>query len=470
MNAGEMPGGEYFAAACLDVNRDRGYTLPMRIPGSMQIVVAAVTALFLVSSASPSFSSQDHMNRDYEIAAAKGSYALETGDFPSAATFFKNALEVKPGDRAATIGLATAYSRAGNFPDAKGILLQALASDPSDARVSYELGIVMYKLGEPKEAKDFFAAVIEGRADDTLKSAARRYLDIIAGKALDEKKGLSIGLMGGLQYDSNVILEPDNPSTTRPERKSDWRAVLSLDGRYRFLKTEKTTADAGYQFYQSVHRVLHGFNIQQHSLKLAAAYDLSSTVKAGVKYTFSYALAGGSRFSVVNETVPFVTVSFTPASLTEFHFICDQTRYMNSALFPLNAQQSGTGRTGGFLHTMRFGASSSANIGYDYVAEEANERFWSYRGNKGQVGLQIRRGPYTAVLSASYYDRKYRDLFAGYTDRRHDGVREYSLDVSRNIAKDLDISLSGLHAIDDSNLPIYVYTRNILGLFVVTKL
>ena len=442
----------------------------MRILGSMQIAVAAVTGLLLVFSASLCFSAQEHMNRDCEIAVAKGSFALETNDFPSAIIFFKKALASKPGDKAATIGLATTYSRAGNFSDAKKILLQALASDPSDARVRYELGIVMYKLGEPEEAKDFFSAVVEGRADDTLKSAARKYLDIIAGKTRDEKKGLSIGLMGGLQYDSNVILEPDNPSATQPKRKTDWRAVLALDGRYRFLKTEKTTADAGYQFYQSIHRELHDFNVQQHSLKLAATYDLSSTAKAGVKYTFSYALVDGSRFSVLNETIPFVTVSFTPASLTEFHFICDKARYANSSLFPLNAQQSGTDRTGGFLHTIRIGASSSVHIGYDYDAEEANERFWSYQGSKGQVGLQSKIGPYTATVSASYYDRKYRDLFAGYTDKRHDGVQEYSLDVSRSIAKDLDISVSEFYTVNDSNLPIYAYTRNIFGLFLVTRL
>jgi hypothetical protein len=246
--------------------------------------------------------------------------------------------------------------------------------------------------------------------------------------------------------------------------------VLSLDSRYRFLKTEKATADAGYQFYQSVHGELRDFNIQQHNLKLAATHALSNTATAGVKYTFSYTLAGGSRFSTAHETVPFVTVRFTPESLTEFHLINDKTRYANSALFPLNSEQSGTDWTGGFLHTLRLGASSSANIGYDYDAEEANERFWSYQGNKARVGLQSRIGPYTAVVSASYYDRKYHDLFAGYADRRHDGVQEYSLDLSRSIAKDLDISLSGIATINDSNLPAYVYRRNIFGLFVVTRL
>jgi tetratricopeptide (TPR) repeat protein len=434
-------------------------------------LIAAGSCAALLICSTPAFSApEEHRNRDYEVAVAKGMFSLETNDLSSAAAFFNKALAAKPGDKAASIGLSAAYSREGNYQNAKNILLKALANDPSDARIRYELGIVMYKLGEPEEAKDFFAAVIEGRAEESLKSAARRYLEIIAGKGAGEKKGLSIGLLGGLQYDSNVILEQDNPAAAQQQRKTDSRAVLSLDGKYRFLQSETTTGDAGYQFYQSLHRNLHDFNIQQHSLTLAATHDLSSSTKAGVKYTFSYTLAGGAHFSTLNETIPFVTVAFTPASLTEFHFICDKGRFMNSTLFPLNAQQSGTDRTVGFLHTIRMGATSSVSLGYDYDAEEANERFWSYQGNKGQLGYQHVMGAYTAMVSASYYDRKYREDIAAGHPQRHDGVQEYSLDVSRSIAKDLSLSLSDLYTVNDSNLPAYTYTRNILGIFVVTRL
>jgi tetratricopeptide (TPR) repeat protein len=441
----------------------------MPVLRSHRIVAAALA--WLLFCAFPPFSPADeHKKSEYEIAATKGAFFLETKDYASAITSFKKALEIQPGDKTAATGLGIAYSRSGNFPDAKEALLAALPSDASDARVRYELGIVMYKLGEPAEAKDFFSSVIEGKADDTLKSAARRYLDIISGKGAGEKKGLSIGILGGLQYDTNVILQPDNPPAGQEQRKTDWRAVFSLDSAYRFVKSEKTSADAGYQFYQSAHRTLHEFNIQQHSLRLAATHGFSDTIDAGVKYTLSYTLAGGSRFSVLNEAIPFVTVAFSPASRTEFHVIYDNERFRNSALFPLNDLQTGTDNTAGFLHTVRLGASSSFFIGYDYDAKDANERFWSYRGSRGQIGLQGKRGPCLASISASYFDQRYRDVFPGFTDKRHDGVQEYSLELSRGIAKDLSLNLSELYTVHDSNLPVFEYTRNIIGIFMVTRL
>jgi tetratricopeptide (TPR) repeat protein len=431
-------------------------------------LIAAVILMNLYIAVPSSFC-QEHTNRDYETAATKGAFYLETGDPVSARDQFKQALAVKPGDKEATIGLGISYARAGNFSDAKETLLKALAVDPRDARVRYELGVVMYKLGEMDEAKDFFSAAIEGSADAALISAARKYLDLVE-KERGAGKNLSLSLLGGLQYDTNVILEPNNPVAAQPRRKTDWRAVLTLDGDYRFLKSETTAADAGYQFYQSVHRDLHDFNIQQHNLKLAITHDLSKTAKAGIKYTFGYTLAGGSRFSTSNETIPFVTISFTPASLTEFHYICEKGRFYNSALFPLNAQQSGTDRTGGVLHTVRLGATAGLSIGYDYDANDANERFWSYRGHKGSLSVQGTQGSYTASLSASYYDRRYRDVIAGYTEKRHDGVQEYSAGLSRNMGKDLSLAVSELYTVNDSNLSPYEYTRNILGLFMVTRI
>jgi len=430
--------------------------------------VLARTLFILILTSSLAFA-QEHTNRDYEVAITKGVLQIETTNYPDAIDSFKKALVVKPRDKTATINLGIAYGRSGNLTAARDILLKAFKDDSRDARLRYELGIVLYKIGEQGEAKKHFLAAIEGTSDGTIRSGAREYLDLIAPAGSRDSKPFSLNLLGGFQYDSNVILEPNNPSTTG-QRKKDWRAVLTVDGDYRFLQSEKTTATAGYQFYQSVHQKLHDYNIQQHSPRLAVTQELSGTTKVGIKYTFSYALAGGTHFSSTNETMPFVAVNFTPASLTEFHFICNKTRFHNSTLFPLNAEQSGTDRTGGILHTIKVGAGSNVTIGYDYDANDANERYWSYRGNKGSLGFQSTVGIYTASLAASYYDQKYREVMSGYTEKRHDGTQEYSIDLSRAIDKDLSLVLSDLYTVHDSNLTSYEYTRNIVGLFVVMRL
>lgn len=423
--------------------------------------------LIAIFCTSPAFG-QEHQVREYETAMTKGTFSLETGDFATAMTFFTKALTAKPGDTAAATGLGMAYSGAGNYQKAKETLLKALAKAPSDPRIRYETGVVMYKLGEPEEAKDFFAAVVESRADETLKKAARNYLAIIGAKG--EKKGLSLSLSGGLQYDSNVILEQNNPTTASPQRKSDLRGVLTFDGDYRFLKTDEAAADVGYGFYQSLHRSLTDFNIQQHSLKLSATRDLSSTAKTGLKYTFSYTLVGGHHFSSSNEIIPFITMAFTPKSLTEFHVICRNEQFSDTTLFPVNNQMSGTDLTGGVLHTIRVGAATSLSLAYDFDTNNAKENFWSYQGNRGTIGLQHSMSGYTLSASASYYDQEYRGAPAGFAAKRHDGTQEYSIDVSRSLTKRVALTLSDLYSFHDSNLNPYAYTRNIVGFFAVTRL
>lgn len=426
-----------------------------------------VSLLISIFCTSPAFG-QEHQAREYETAMTKGTFSLETGDFVTAMTFFTKALTVKPADTAAATGLGMAYSGAGNYQKAKEILLKALANAPSDARVRYEIGIVMLKLGESEEARDFFTAVVESHADETLKKAARNYLAIIGAKG--EKKGLSLSVSGGLQYDSNVILEPNNPTTASPQRKSDMNGVLMFDGTYRFLKTEQASADVGYGFYQSLHRSLTDFNIQQHNLKLAATRDLSNTAKIGIKYNYGYTLVGGHHFSNSNEINPFITMIFTPKSVTEFHVIYRNEQFSDTSLFPLNDQMSGTDLTGGVLHTIRVGAATTISLAYDFDANDAKENFWSYQGNRGTIGLQHTMSGYTLTASASYYDQEYRGDFPGFTAKRHDGTQEYSVDLSRPLAKHVALSLSDLYSFHDSNLPTFSYTRNIVGLFAVVRL
>jgi tetratricopeptide (TPR) repeat protein len=403
----------------------------------------------------------------YETALAKATLAVENSDYQEAVNLFKQALSIKPKDKEAMLGLGIAYSRSGDLQAAKSNLLRTLTVEPDDARALYEIGVVMYKLGSTGEARDFFSAAREKSRDASLKTAAQNYLALMPEGAGEGKK-FSLGLSAGFQYDSNVILEPDNPIAATQEKKSDMRGVLTVDGVYRFFKSNALSADAGYSFYQSVHHRIHDFNVQQHALKLAVTRILSGTAQTGLKYNFTYNLAGGSKFSAVHEVAPYITLQLLPKSLTEFHFIFDNSRYYNTAVFPGNAEQTGADRTMGFIHMLRLSEASTVSAGYDFDVNDANARSWSYRGQKGILGLRSVLGDYTAEVAVSYYDQRFRDTGPGY--ERHDGTQEYSAGLSRKIGDNLTLTLNDLYTIRDSNISVYEYTRNIVGFFVVTRL
>ena len=430
------------------------------------LYLAVALILFIALPASP-LSARENEIKEYETALAKATLSLEKNDSAEAIKLFKQAQTIKPGSKEAALGLGIAYSRSGNLQESKASLLKALSIDPADARTRYELGVVMYKLGATEEASDFFTAAAEKTGDDDLKTASRKYLEMIAGGKKDGKR-FSLGLSVGTQYDTNVILEPDNPAGAVQPKKSDIRGVLTMDAAYRFYQSNATTAEGGYSFYQSVHKRIHDFNVQQHALKLAAVRTLSGTSQTGLKYSFTYSLVGNRRFSEVHEAVPFISFQFAPKSITEFHFVFDNNRYYNTPVFPGNADQTSSDRTAGIIHSLRIGSSTVMSIGYDFNVNDANKRYWSYTGHKGSLGFQSTIGSYTATFALSYYDQQYRHIEPGY--KRHDSVQEYSAGISRGIGKDLVLNLTDLYAIRDSNIAADEYTRNIIGLFLVTRL
>ena len=104
------------------------------------------------------------------------------------------------------------------------------------------------------------------------------------------------------------------------------------------------------------------------------------------------------------------------------------------------------------------------------LADSANAAYWSYTGNKGMVSALAEWDSYKFFGALSYYDRKYDAIGPGAAEKRHDAAQEYAVGVSRKAGKDMTVTLSGQHTINDSNLAVYQYTRNVVSLMVEIRL
>jgi tetratricopeptide (TPR) repeat protein len=306
---------------------------------NMTMISKRFTALVLLFLLLPCVApAQEGREKGYETAMTLGSFQLETGEYANAIANFKQALALKPADKAALVSLGIAYSRSGDMTSARDTLLQALAVDPADARTKYELGVILFKLGDREGAKGQFAAVSSGPADETLKASAREYLDMIASGA--EKKKYSLNVTAGVQRDSNVILDPDNPIVPGV-KKADWRFVATLEGAYRFIDKQKTTADAGYSFYQGLNATLTDFNVQQHAFTLSGRYNAAEKSRLGLRYQYLYSLVGGDKYSAVHQVKPSADFSFTKDTVTEFFYSYENKKFYDAALFPTNTDRNG---------------------------------------------------------------------------------------------------------------------------------
>jgi hypothetical protein len=402
---------------------------------------------------------QESKEKDYELALTKGQYAIELEDYAGAIGHLTKALELKPGDQAARVSLGVAYSRSNDNVLAREVLQQAVAADASDTRAQYELAMVLAKLGQQEEAKAQMAMVAKSN-DPELSEAAKGFLG--EGGA-ERKKGFALALSGGLQYDSNVILEEDDPVGPK-SKKADWRGVLTLNGAYSFLNDKRIGAEAGYQLYQSLHGDLSDYNVQQHTGRVAGRYGLSKTVSAELEYAFQYSFVGADHYSTAHRLAPRLSANLTPESLTELHASYELKRFFDTPVFTGLTGKNGTNTAAGASHTIMLGKKAGIALDYTYDADSADAASWSYKGNKGTVNALAEWGEYKFFGGLSYYDRKYDAIAPGATVKRHDGVQEYSAGVSRKAGKTVTVILSDLYTINDSNLAVYQYTRNIVSL------
>lgn len=417
--------------------------------------------MIIVALASSSVFGQEQTEKGYDTAMTMGDFELETGEYAKAIANFTQALAMKPGDSNALVSLGIAYSRSGDFPKALDTLQQALAVDPADERTKYELGIVLFKLGDSAGAKKRFVDVSRGPADATLKAASRDYLEIIASGTGAEKKKVFIEVLGGVQYDSNVILDPEN-HVGPAQKQDDWRIIATVNGKYRFHEAKKTTAEAAYSFYQSLHTTLTDFNVQQHNLSVSDRYQPTNRAHYDLRYGFATILVGGEQYSAVHRITPWAAFSFSKASVTEIYTAHEIKKYHDSSLFAWNSDRNGHNNSAGISHTIMQRGEGSATVGYAWDRDSTNADYWDYTGNKGFVSYQAKLSSVKVSLSASYYNKQYKGVLS-----QHDRIQEYSLSLSRNLTKRVNLDLSDLYVINDSNLTACKYTRNIVSLLAV---
>lgn len=92
-------------------------------------------------------------SRDEKSLTKLGDMAADRNDLDGAATYYKRALALLPGDADAAVGLAHVYSEKGDDAAALPLLEQVVAADPTNVLAHFRLGGVYRKLNRPEDAK-----------------------------------------------------------------------------------------------------------------------------------------------------------------------------------------------------------------------------------------------------------------------------------------------------------------------------
>lgn len=286
--------------------------------------------------------------------------------------------------------------------------------------------------------------------------------------AADEKQWM-LQVSAGLQYDSNVILNPENsPLPEGISRKSGWRTIAFLKSGYEFLSTEEFSASAGYSLYQSLQKDLSSYRVTKHALGLDAVYELGWASLKG-SYDFDYALAGGDKYSSSHSLSPSLEIS-GDRFFGDLHYEFSRDRFTDSPRFPANSERTGRDNTAGMSLGMNISESFSAMLAYDHNTTSARVEHWEYDGDKVSLTLLARFSESASALLSGWLQKAdYDGFYPSTVTARKDTTKGQSLSLKKDLSDAIGVTAGAAHTRNDSNINAVDYKRTVYSLILTAR-
>lgn len=414
------------------------------------------------------------------------------GQYTEALASLDTAERYLPSDPLVFYYQGLAYHQKGAFDLSPGRFLRARTLSPDLATPShYYSGIAYFQRGLVDKAREEFSAAVKaGDPDSDLVRSAMLFLQQIGGASELEPKrwDLSVTVMG--QYDSNVVLSPLGISPSPRSgisQQHDWRTALFARVEYRPIQTDTWLGGASYTFYQSLHRTLHGFDVENHTPAVFLQRQFGP-FQTRVQYSYDHVHVGQSPFLFSHSLQQLFTLSEGYHAFTQV-----QIRYQNKNFqhgrFTSNSLRDGKNWLAGITHYFLF-ADNTGNVrlGYTFdtdrtgggapsvaiIGEQTNAD-WAYAGHRISVGIGL-PAVMTFFNKVDLDFNYYRQIYANpnsfaegsvgdlTTFKRKDHIYTVTATIGRDFTEWLSVSAQYTYTRDQSNVPVFDYTRSVASL------
>ena len=323
---------------------------------------------------------------------------------------------------------------------------------------------------------------------------------IAAGRKTDEARRLRLQVSVGGFYSDNVSINPRNPGTTPDATTNDLLRSLtsrsatspgilgSLVADYSFYRDGPYEATVNYAFLQTanLNDGLNTFNVQSHVPGISGFYRgavANIPFQIAAQYTYSYIFLKDAGFTSAHS--PTLTASIVPPSFTlpwlgtVGSLTSVITRWQKKDFFrePValdprftSEQRDAYNTMFGFVHAFRFAQDKHiVRFGYQYDDENTVGSAFSYKGYRGQAGLQSTL-PIANLIFRYDYDIHFRDYkntqslfrdFSGQLSAREDTQQTHSAQLVYPFSDHWSVTAQYQHVLNKSSVPLYDYVQNV---------
>jgi tetratricopeptide (TPR) repeat protein len=422
--------------------------------------------LFTVFLCLPVFLSTASASSDYDLFIAQGIEKINANQFSEALELLNKALEAAPDDPEALFYSGVALSRMGDHEKAEKLFSKVLRNKEYTANAYLELGRIYFTQGMCSKSIRYLKKYLKFEPESSLAAYAGNMIDecrtAMQGGEEDDVNRLTV--TAGVEYDSNVILESDNPPIVRP-REDDWRAVGLVDARAVLYKNDVLKVKGKYKLYQSAHQHLSTFNVNYHLVSPSIELTVSDLIKPSIGYRLEYIpYFGGDDYGRFHTAFAKVKIRETDRHSLDGIYEYRDITYWNTRAFTGNALRTGHQNTAGVRQHFTYNRLDG-NVYYFYDDKRASANHWSYIADRGGIMVQYKiSDPLRVKGSAEFMKRDYRGIVPGTGLIRSDDTQHYTLSLQYQLNEKMALTFTERFTKNDSNIVSYDYDRNVLGL------
>jgi hypothetical protein len=418
----------------------------------------------------------------FDLAFSKGVNALNEGRHEEALKGLLEAESIAPPSdpRQAELqyDLGLALFRLERFKEAAPRFLRAAAQSPElEANARYFAGVAFYRQGLMDEARDELEKVGTAANPSAVAGPARDLLGKIDAAARPERKRLILKAGVGGQYDSNVVLLPDDaPIPSGISDEKDMRMIGTFQAGFQPIRSARWDGSVDYRFYQSWHQDLNQFNVQNHDVGVSLGHRPSPRpYRFEFFYRFSDARVDQEDYLRTHTAGWKMDLSAGEAHRTRLDYRYQNKDFIKSDRFPGQDERSGINHAVGLSHDHFFaGQQGDLAVGYTYDRDITRGDDWNYQGHRFRLGLIAPPawigGWAQPALEAEAVFRPYgnpNSLSAKTPpEKRKDMIQNYTLTLSRPLTPWLSVAAQYLYNTNASNLDAFDYHRQVASVFV----
>jgi hypothetical protein len=272
------------------------------------------------------------------------------------------------------------------------------------------------------------------------------------------------------QFDSNVVLKPDDASAAANiSGASDRITVLALRAEYAPAFKLPYGLKFQYNGYVNAHDKLKAYDLQNHTLAAVPSYRIGEN-SLSMPLTYSTTLLDGSKYLQVFSLAPtyaFVTGEFQYAQASLAY---QKKDYLLDPAFPEENRDSNDLVAGISWFRLISQQKGFTSLKYELNKEKTVGANWSYLGNKLSAGMLT---PFTdrakLALGIEAFRQDFDHIHSVFGVKRADTTYTANAQVLYALTHSIDAQLQYVVVKNDSTIPVYGYHKNIVSIGVYAR-